>query len=161
MIAGDLAFCHSNGIVGKAIRFAQRHDKDGKDAQWNHVAVLDRCIDGTWYVIQAEAHGVTNDKPLSTVGEYEIVPFPAHANRTKFIEFVSSKVGSKYGFLTILSIALNMILPDKVIFRKAGTYICSGLVSVGLNYAGFAPVCASSDLYSVTPARTARYISEG
>lgn len=159
MQAGDLVFCHSKGIVGASIRWAQRNLQDEHYSKWNHVAVLDRLVDGQWKVVQAEAKGVTSDKDLDSVapgGTYEIVEFPEAANRFAFLEFVRAQVGEKYGFLTIFSCALDMLLPNAVCLRKANTWICSGLVGAGLWFSGYEPSINLPDVYTAVPAEIAK-----
>lgn len=160
MQAGDLVLCHSKGIIGASIRWAERSLENSHYSEWNHVAVLDREVDGEWYVIQAEAKGVTNDKKLESVapgGNYEVVELPHSANRELFLAFVRSQVGSKYGYLSIVSCALDMALPDAICLRKSKTWICSGLVAGGLWYAGFPEVLKWPDLYTITPAEIAQF----
>lgn len=154
-IAGDLVFAHSTGIIGKAIRFAERIRGKGGD-NWNHVAVLHRKVDGVWYIIQAEASGVTADKTLESVapgGSYEVVRLPLLVDRHAFLGFAWSQVGAKYGFLSILSCAVDIIIPDSICLRQAKTWICSGLVAAGLFAAGheFARNWARADLYTTMP----------
>lgn len=162
MKAGDLVLCHSTGIIGKGIRWAQRNLENSHFSQWNHVAILDRKMGDEWYVIQAEASGVTNDKPLSSVapgGKYEIVPLPDDVDENLFLHFVRSQVGSSYGFLTILSCAMDMFLPDSVCLRRNNTWICSGLVAGGLWFSGFLEATRWGDLYTITPAEIAQVIT--
>jgi len=153
---GDLVFCHSKGIIGRAIRVAQRLRNSPEDAMWNHVAIIDkRDKFGNYYVIQAEAKGVTNNKQLGSIapgGRFKIVPFPATADRAKFLTFARSQVSDPYGYLTILSIALDFLLPRRVALRKSGTWVCSALAAGGLWYSGFPKAMTWPDLYQVTPA---------
>jgi len=164
MQEGDLVFCHSKGIIGSGIRWSQRHMQYSSYSRWNHVAVLDRIAyqdndsEPEWFVIQAEAAGVTNNHTLSSVapgGTYEIISLPAHVDRDKFLEFVRSQVGAEYGYLSIASCALDMFLPDSICLRKADTWICSGLVAGGLMFAGFDCAKTWVDIYTVVPAEIA------
>lgn len=153
--AGDLVFCHSKGMISWAIRWAQRLRNKPEDARWNHVAVLDKQVDGEWYVIQAEAKGVTNIRRLKDIapgGKLKLVRLPETMSRKKFIDFIRSQVSDPYGFLTIVSIAVDFLLPQKVCIRKSGTWVCSALVAGGLWYAGFPKAMTWEDLYQVTPA---------
>lgn len=153
---GDLVFCHSKGIVGRAIRLGERLRFRSGDF-YNHVAVLDRPTpDGKdWYVIQAEARGVTSDKLLSSVspgGSHIIVRPPASVNAADQMEFVRAQVGQEYGFLTILSIAIGIILPRFIrmpSFREDETWICSAIQGEGLRAGGW--VHNWSDIYQVVP----------
>lgn len=160
MNRGDLVFCHTQGIIGKGIRWAQRNEGDGRYAKWNHVAILDRLdANGNWLVIQAEPRGVTDDKGLDSLGIYEIISLPQSVDAKKFLSFVRSQVGHSYGFLSILSCAVDMFLPDSICLRQANTWICSGLAAAGLMYGGFVDATSWSDLYTRTPAYLAHAVS--
>ena len=169
MQAGDLVICHSKGLIGGGIRWSQRHMQDNPYAEWNHVAVLDRIAyedddgDAEWFIIQAEAKGVTNNRFLSSVapgGSYAIVTLPDTIDRNRFLEFLRFQVGAKYGYLSILSCALDMFLPNAICLRKADTWICSALVGAGLMYFGFRSSLAWPDLYTITPAEIAQHIAD-
>ena len=162
MKPGDLVFCTSKGIIGSAIRWAQRKDIGEVYAKYNHVAILDREENGEWYVIQAEAAGVTNDKKLTSVapgGKYRVVALPESVDVDKFLEFARSQVGSAYGYTSILSCAFDLLLPDRICLRKTGTWICSGLAAGALMYAGFKGAQGWPDLYTVTPSQIAYAIA--
>jgi hypothetical protein len=155
MQPGDLVFCTTTGVLGKAIRFAQRRNKE-VDWKRNHVAALDRFENGVWYVIQAEPHGVTSDKQLLNIaigGTFEIRELPSVVDAEKFLEYLRSRVGDDYSFSTIASCALNMIFPERLYFRWANGLICSGLIALALTFGGFAPMETATDLYSLTPAQ--------
>jgi len=156
---GDLVLCHSRGILGRSIRVAERRLQDSRYAEWNHIAILDRLVDGEWYVIQAEASGVTNDKKLSSVapgGRYEVIPLPLSADRSKLLKFARAQVGDAYSWLSILSAAFDMLLPDAVCLRRGDTWICSGLAAAALWFAGFEPLMKLNDVYTCTPAEIAQ-----
>jgi hypothetical protein len=160
---GNLVLCHSAGILGAAIRIAERRLQDSRYAEWNHVAVLDRFVDGEWYVIQAEASGVTDDKKLSSVapgGNYQIIPLPIGADRMKLLKFVRAQVGDKYSWLSIFSAAFDMWLPEAICLRKGDTWICSGLAAAGLWFAGYEPLMKLNDVYTCTPAEIAQVCTD-
>jgi hypothetical protein len=159
MKPGELVLCHTAGILGRAIRVAERRLQDSRFSEWNHVAVVDRCVDGEWYVIQAEPSGVTNDKRLVDIaphGRYEVIPLPSSANREKLLAFARAQVGDEYSFLSIFSAAFDMWLPDAICLRKGDTWICSGLVAASLWFAGFEPLMRLNDVYTCTPAEIAQ-----
>ena len=150
---GDLVFCSTNGIIGKGIRWAQRRLPDRVDAESNHVAILDRFVDGEWYIVQAEPTGVTDDKKLSSInGTFEVVELPRTTNRDPVLRFARSQVGLKYGYLSILSCAVDMFLPEIICIRQSRTWICSGLVAGALWFGGFIEAASWNDMYSMTPA---------
>lgn len=152
---GDIVACTSHGFLGAAIRHCQKRDGE---TEWdiNHIAVLNRPVGDDWTIYQAEARGVTNNQLLSSVtpkGRHFIIPFPEHvACREDFLNFIEAKVGARYDWLTIASDALNMYLPDPIIFRKSNTYICSGLAAAALLYSGYPRAIRIDDVYSITPA---------
>ena len=155
MQRGDIVACTSHGFLGEAIRHCQkRNDEEHWDI--NHVAVLDQPSGDDWTIYQAEAHGITDNQLLSSVtpkGRHFVIPFPElQASRSLFLEFIERHVGAEYGWATIASDALNMYLPDKIIFRRSNTFICSGLVAAALMYAGYSPMTRVDDIYSITPA---------
>lgn len=155
MNQGDIVFAHGANIISKAIRFAERIRGKG-GTNWNHVAVLSHQVDGEWYVIQAEAKGVSNDKPLSSIapgGSYEVRPFPSNCDRELFMTFVNNQVGAKYGYVSILSCIVDIIIPDSICLRKSKTWICSGLAAAGLMYSGWKPAIgwARKDIYTMMP----------
>ena len=158
MQRGDLVACTNKGILPWAIRFAQKRDHE---EHWdiNHIAVLNSYVDGSdndWTVYQAEPSGITKDRLLSSVtpgGRHFIIPFPHDsANWEKFLAYLEAHVGDEYSWMSILSCAVDMILPDEVCLRRADTYICSGIVASALQYAGYSPMVNAPDIYTVTPA---------
>jgi len=159
---GDIGFAHSNGWMGKAIRFGERIRWGEKPSHWNHAFVVDRVemvgsvSDGTarfvTYIIQAEPSGVTDDKPIESVGAYTLVePHPDHS-RKDILAFARAQVGSHYGWLSIASCALDCMTPNWFpSLRRAGTWICSALVGEALRYGGW--LHDFGDIYTVTPAQ--------
>ena len=152
--AGDLVFAHGSGAVSRAIRIAERIRWSG-GAGWNHVAWLDhQDATGRWVIGQAEAHGVTRDKPLESVagpkGSYVIVSAPTAVDRDRLLEFLRGQVGTRYGFLTIASIVVTLLSPRFVNVMLPGTWICSAVVGEGLRYGGW--LHNWPDLYQVAPA---------
>jgi len=153
MMPGDIIVAHSDGIIGKAIRFAERIRGKGGD-NWNHVVILDHQDErGVWYVIQAEAKGVSNDKTLSSIGKYQHVSTPSYVDRSLVLEFARCQVKTKYGFVSILSCVVDIIIPDSICLRKSNTWICSGLAAAALMYGGWskALVWARKDIYTIMP----------
>jgi len=161
MKPGDLVLCHSKGILGRAIRVAEKRLQDSSYSEWNHIAILDRLAeDGDWIVIQAEAKGVTNDKKLSSVapgGRYQVIPLPIQADRQKLLKFARAQVGDRYSWLSIFSCAFDMWLPDAICLRHGNTWICSGLAAAALWFAGFEPLMRLNDVYTCTPAEIAQF----
>ena len=163
MNPGDLVFCSTKGIIGKSIRWAQHFMPYSKYSKWNHVAILDRYVDGKWYIIQAQPKGITDNLTLDESafgGTFEVVELPRTTNRDLVLRFARSQVGLKYSYLSILSCAIDNILPDAICLRKSRTWICSGLVAGALWYGGFPKAMQWPDLYSITPAEVANAVTE-
>ena len=141
VIAGDIGFARTTGLMGRLIRLGEAL-KLHKSA-FNHMFVIDRVVLGDAYVIQATLRGVTDSALLSSVapgGTFTIITPPSSVDREKLLEFCRAQVGTRYSFLTILSIAFDVVTWDWVpsfmnSYRQS--WICSGLVSEGLRYAGW------------------------
>lgn len=150
---GDLVFAHSTGVIGRAIRLAERL-RWKRASEWNHVAIVDRIENEKVYIIQAEARGVTDTATLDTVapgGHYEIVPPPAEVDRDRLLAFARGEVGTKYGYVTILAIAVSIIAPWVFTVHVPGTWVCSAVAAEALRAGGW--VHRWPDVYSVTPAQ--------
>jgi len=150
-LPGDIVFAHSNGIMGRAIRFGE-FLRWRKGSHWNHACVISRVDkDGVAYVIQADIKGV-NEARLDSVGDYIILEPPARVNRNKILAFTKAQVGSKYGILSILSIVTDIISPNWFpAMRRKNTWICSAVTGEALRYGGWLQNWA--DIYTVTPAQ--------
>lgn len=173
MQSGDIVICHSTGLIGAGIRWVQHRMRglyevspigEEKWWQWNHIAVLNQDMgNGDWTIFQAEARGVTDYRLLSTVapgGEYKVISLPDHVDRAMFLKFLSSQVGKRYGYLSIVSCFFDLILPDSICLRQNDTWICSALVAAALWFAGFSAAMHWTDLYTVVPAEIAAACSQ-
>lgn len=148
---GDIVFAHSNGIIGRTIRLAERL-RWHRGSMYNHVAIVSWVHDGVAYVTQAEPRGVTNDKPLSSVGEYTLVAPPKDVDKEQMLRFATSQIGKRYSFLSILSIIVDILTPNWFpAVRNADTWICSALVAESLRAGGW--LHNWPDVYIVTPAQ--------
>lgn len=157
---GSIVLCHSRGIISALIRFGQwiRHPRRTRFYEWNHVGILNhQTSDGDWVVIEATARGVTSGY-LSTIapgGRYEVVALPLGVDAAKVLAFARAQVGVRYGFVTIASIALNLLTPSffRLDVRRSGTWICSALGATSMLAGGWLhPV---RDYYQITPAEVA------
>lgn len=153
---GDIGFAHSNGIMGRAIRFGERIRWGEKPSYWNHAFIVDsvKFVNDEWVVtvVQAEPRGVTNDKRIETVGQYILIePQPGHS-RNDILAFARAQVGSQYGWGSIASVVFDALTPSWFpAFRKANTWICSALVAESLRFAGWLENWG--DIYTPTPAQ--------
>jgi len=151
--AGDLVFEHGSGLISWLIRWAEKIRFRG--SEWNHVAILsDQDPDGSWWVIQAQGNGVHRVKFDESV-VHSIVRPPAGVDRAPMMEFARCKDGARYGFISCLSIFINLFTPAfiRIDFRTDGTLICSALATQALLAGGVHNVFPFRDLYGVTPAQ--------
>ena len=142
----------TNHFVSKLIRFGQRGY--GKNAaQWNHVAIYI----GNGEIVEALTKGITrgfaSKYPASDVRVISTIPkmYGGYAPldnterllvidnilRANAANFAESCVGEKYGFLTILAIAVKTLTKGKIDFNVQGTNICSGLAARSLERMGY------------------------
>jgi hypothetical protein len=156
--AGDIGFAHSNGFFGRCIRWGERIRWGESPSHWNHVFIVDRVEGDKVFVIQAEPRGVTNDKTIDTVGEYQLVSVDNIANADDVLTFARKEVGSRYGWLSIVSIAIDIVTPNWFpAFRRPYTYVCSALGAEALRAGGW--IHRWADVYTVTPAQLKEALS--
>ena len=151
MQPGDIGFSRTTTISGRLIRLGEW--LKGRRAEYNHAFVVDRIQNGVVYIIQAKFHGVTDSMDLRDLpGTYMIMAPPSEVDRDKLLAFVRAQVGAKYSFLTILSIAFDILTWNwvpSVMNSYRASWICSGLVCEGLRYGGW--LHPWINLYCVTP----------
>jgi len=147
MKPADIVLCHGTGLIPWLIRVGQRiRYKKGQEPNWNHAALLVAPIptvkpydDGQedWMVIEAGARGV-HHALLSEFGDYTVLDSELDWRGRKLaVEFAERVLGSRYGFLTIGSIIVNLLTPVLWQVTRPGTFICSGLVAHALEHGGF------------------------
>lgn len=163
---GDVVTCDGKGLTSSLIKFGEwiRSLKDRSlkpFRKWSHDALLHDFTDGEWFVHQATAKGIVRS-PLSDVtkGKYEIIPLTAFPTldgwpvvRGDVIAASDKMVGDKYSFIGILSIALNMLTPSKLVFGDSDHVVCSAHVARCMEHGG---VWIGSNPYSQTPADNAQ-----
>lgn len=89
--------------------------------------------------IEATHHG-TRRRPVSVplTGGWELAPITASAaDREHAVRFAESRLGQRYGWVTILSIALHFLTGGRLALGLDGTEICSALVARALEHAGY------------------------
>jgi hypothetical protein len=153
---GSIGFCHSKGIISWAIRLGERL-RFRHGGFWNHVFIVsDKTNEqGDQLVIQALGNGVDGTKSISTIapgGSYKIVPPPVDVLGSDVLLFAESQIGYPYGYLSIVSIALQIILPKWLPLPRVRTnssWICSALGAESLRCGGW--VHDWPDIYSVVP----------
>ena len=138
--------------MGRAIRLGERLRWGERPSHWNHAFIIDRIEGDKVYIIQAEPHGVTNDKTIESVGEYQLISIAPVADVDCVLEFARQEVGSRYGWLSIFSIALDIATPSWFpSTRRGGTWVCSALIGEALRAGGW--IRKWPDIYCVTPAQ--------
>ena len=152
---GDVVFAHSNGIMGRAIRFAERL-RGRSGSFYNHVCFVDRVEDGVAFVLQAEPRGVTIDKPISTVGEYLLMRPPPSVDVDRMMFFARKQVGFRYSWLTIAALCLDILTPGwfptfQPANKRSNSWICSALTGESLRFGGWYHRWPS--IYLVTPSQ--------
>jgi hypothetical protein len=156
---GTIIFCHGTDLIGRVIRFGEwLRWRPG--SRFNHVAIVDRVEeDGTVYVIQAEARGVTALRKIDEIapgGSYELVKLPRGVKAASVLEFARAQVGSKYGFGTIAAIVIDILTPGwfpslRPANKKSNSWICSAVAAEALRFGGW--YHEWPDIYLVTPAQ--------
>ena len=138
---GALVFAHSKSFIGWAIRLGERL-RFRSGAFYNHVAIVDHQLPtGDWEIIEAVARGVAKGRlsEIAPGGSYAVVAVPNGA-RTRIVGFARSQLGKEYGWLSVVSVALQIILPRWLhlpSFRSDRTWICSALGGEAARFGGW------------------------
>jgi hypothetical protein len=153
--AGSIGFARTTGIMGRLIRLGEW--LKFRQSEFNHMFIVSDGVDekGEPLIIQATIRGVTGSAPLNTVapgGQFVILTLPAGVDPQKVLEFAKSQIGTEYGVLTILAIALDILsfswVPAFMGSRKP-SWICSGLSCEALRFGGWLHEWVN--LYTVMP----------
>ena len=145
---GDIFFVRQSGWTSFFIRFAQRvkYHKGNPCAQWNHVGMV---VGTAGEIIEADPSGVArgNLTEYATTDMLLMRPWyqPAwedsglvHLDGSQAAVAAMEELlaeGTRYGFLSIFSVALALLTATKLRFGIDGTEICSGAVSYALTRA--------------------------
>jgi hypothetical protein len=146
---GGIGFCRSKGLVAKVIRLGEwlRFRK----GEINHAFI----VHPSGRVYQAEARGVTNTRMIEDVapgGDVWIYPFPDDVRPEAVFRFCKTNIGKRYGWFSIIAIALDIILPLWTpALRRPDTWICSALAAEALRAGGWVRDGLWPDIYVVTP----------
>lgn len=129
---GDAVFFKTRTLYGAVIRFGQAL-RWWKYRQWNHMAIVSKIDkDGQIWVIQMARHcEEIKIEEVAPKGKIKFIAAPEEVSRINAVEYARRKLGTDYGVMTIVSIAINLALPDQIVFdiHRAGTLICSALVA--------------------------------
>jgi hypothetical protein len=147
-LPGDLLVTHSSGFLDKMIRLGEKMRGSGQYAWASHVV----CV-GYGHLIEALGQGVVTS-PLDKYKDclFSIIDTELdEADRKRAVDFWSSAVGDKYGFITDVSLGIYCLTNTKLGILREGSYICSGLAASGLVEGGvhfpkFPELCLPSDI---------------
>ena len=158
---GDAVFAHTNNTYGWVIRLGQAI-RWWKYRSWNHMAYVDSVDeDGTIWVIQmARRCEKVKIQDVAPKGHVKIISCPPEVNREMASAYATKRLGTKYGVLTIISIAINLFMPNplRLDIRKDDTLICSALVARAWEHGGWdCPI----DPFQVTPAEFDKLLGGG
>lgn len=133
---GDFILTHGRSFTSYLIRFGQGLVYWGaarKYTWWSHAAII---VSDNGDIIEAigagvkEAHISKYDKT-----DYHLVRLGALAtsnDRVQAVAYARWALNQEYGYLTILSIAISLLLGGRFTFGYDGQSICSGLVARAL-----------------------------
>jgi uncharacterized protein YycO len=155
--AGDFLLTHSRSWTGRLIRFGQAFRYFGRDAKytrWNHAALF---VNDQGDIIEALGRGVQlRNISVYRDTEYHVVYLQnvSAEDREEEVSFAYHCLNDKYGFVTIISLALSLFTGVKFGFGIDGQMICSGLVARSLERTG---EIFEQDSWHATPADLAKH----
>jgi len=133
-VPGDFVLVSTTGILAKFIRFGQfvrYHGKMKPYSHWNHAAMV---IDEDGTIVEAVGRGVitSNISEYKNVEYYYVSTKLNKQSRDQAVAACKSFIKDKYGWLTILSIATELVTGIKMQFTNSNTMICSAVVAQSL-----------------------------
>lgn len=157
--SGDFILTHSTGFYGRMIRIGEAlryWGNDAKFAHWSHAAIF---VDDDGSIVEALGGGVQKRNiSVYTDTEYVVVHLPqstASSDRQQAVAFADFCLHDRYGWLTIVSIALCLLTGSKLSFGVDGQQICSALVARCLERIGV--IFVESEPWHLTPADLAKH----
>jgi hypothetical protein len=134
---GDFILTHGNSCFSRVIRVGQGLVFWGgkrKYTWWSHAALI---VSKEGDLIEATGHGVSEAKlEKYAPTEYTVVrvddDLASSEDRDEIVAYGKWARGQTYGYLTIVSIAVNLLFGGSVSFFVDGQSICSGLVARAL-----------------------------
>ena len=125
--AGDCGFVSQTDLTARAIQFAQarKYGKGSPASRFNHVFFVSDDVGG---IIQANQSGVERGRLSQYANQtYELKRPPYGPGGAQIaVAAAEAALGTKYGFLTIASVALSLLTGTKLRFGISGEEICSG-----------------------------------
>lgn len=130
-IPGDFILVRGKAFTDRMIQLGQKWRFKGVNSvfgYWTHAAMV-VGIDGQ--LIEADPTGVH----LANIAKYKpndylyVSIYASEEDRKEAVNFAKYCIGQKYGFFTILSIAISLLTGLKFSFGFDGQEICSGLVA--------------------------------
>lgn len=137
MQPADLLLVSDQLPFSRLVQLAQRLAGYGDASRWNHIAIVEDAM----VLIEATPGGIKR----TPVGYYladgskqtRVISLALSAeDRAQALAFARGQIGRRYGFLTIISVALRLLRVPWV-FEAPGTYTCAGFVAEALERAGY------------------------
>lgn len=132
-MAGDFILTHSSGVFGRLIQFGEAMRYWGRDkifSHWSHAAIF---VNDNGDIVEALGGGVQKRNiSVYRETEYVVVHLPqttVEIDRQEAVKFADYCLNEKYGWLTIVSIAITLLSGSKLNFAIDGQQICSALVA--------------------------------
>jgi hypothetical protein len=155
---GDAVLANTKGAYGRLIQFGQAI-RWKKHRQWHHSAIVVR-IDPSgqiWCVQMARRGELVKIENIAPGRPLKIVPCPEHVDRDRAVAYAMTLVGIKYGILTIISIAFNILTPQpiRIDLRRDETLICSAAVARSWEHGGW---YCPGDPFQISPAQIDEYV---
>ena len=150
-VPGDFILVSSTGILAKFIRlgqFIRYHGKMKPFSHWNHAAMI---IDEDGTIVEAIGRGVVtnNITDYKDVEYYYVSTKLNKQSRDQAVAACKSFLKDKYAWLTIFSIALELLFGVKMQMTNDNAMICSAVVGQSLWAGG---VIFDQNPYQMMPA---------
>lgn len=138
---GDFFLVHGDNFYSRLIQFGQGLRFKGENRHFGYWTHCGMFVGHSGEIIEALGHGVI-ERNISYYKDYKYIVVHVNASdqdRQQQVDFAKACLGDKYGWLTLVSIALSLLSGTKFSFNFDGQEICSGLVTRTLERTSFIP----------------------
>ena len=150
-VPGDFILVSTNGVLARLIRsgqFIRYHGKMRPFSHWNHTAMV---VSESGDIVEAVGRGVitSNIHDYDNVEYYYVSTKLNKQSRDQVIAAANSFLKDKYSWITIFSIAIELLTGVKVQLTQSNTMICSAVVGQSLWAGG---IIFDTNPYQMMPA---------
>lgn len=134
MEPGDIVLVHGAGFISRVIEFGERIRMSKNESFWSHAAFV---VNSDGDTLEATGKGIASNN-VKNYRRYKVIRMNMNQiDVAQCLTYAKSMKGTAYGWLDILSIAVNILTPNIINFQTPKSLICSQFVAQCLEHGGW------------------------